>query len=185
MSTTGDYAERMVARTSTGPTRWVRILWRGGPATLVFRALLVELIIGLGLFVVVLPFATMKNDGSPLAAIFGPAVGMPLGVWLIFVAVVVGAQTLVGLALRPRAAWLRALGAFAAFLIAAFCALWMALVVAQIALMAASGFARSSGDPLDAVGVVLFLPIAIVVGVLNGRAAFVEMQELRGVVRTA
>lgn len=154
---------RAVARvTDAGPSR-------PAMAAAVFIAAL-----GLTSFVLLVVVASIREQVSPLQAIFGPLPGAPLIAWLLLVLVATGVQAAVALALRASGGGVLILGIVAALAIAALCAAWLGAVVVDAVRWADTG--RAPGDAGDMVGVfVLGLPLALVTLILDLRAA------LRGV----
>ena len=144
-----------------------------------FLAAYVELVIGLVVFVIALVGATVSLGQSPSSAIFGPAQGMPLIVWVMFMSVVVVIQLAIALALRPRLAWLRVIGTIAAGALA-FCGIaWIVGWLIWIPLSLGTYLERG-GDRADLVGVLISAPLILALGFLNGRAALRTIAELRG-----
>jgi hypothetical protein len=102
---------------------------------------------------------------------------MPLIVWLGTVLGAAALQALVWLALRQRPALLRAIGAAAAFAIAAICLAFIVLAALSLVDYVTTG--GLPGDFLDLLGILLFgVPLGLVIGGLNARACLLEVREL-------
>jgi hypothetical protein len=140
------------------------------PVRAVFIATALELVIGIGLFLVEIPLTATGLGMPPIAVIFGP---VPFGTALIellyFVAIIVGVQLAVAFALGRRTAWLRTVGTLGAFVFAGFCLLYIVVVGLAIGKLVLTG--SPIGDIQDLRMMILFVPVFLAIGVLNGGAA--------------
>jgi hypothetical protein len=153
---------------------WVRT---PAPARAALMATLVVLGVGLASFLAILWVASASSGLSPVTVIFGPGQGMPLIVWLGTVLSAAVLQGLVWLTLRQRPALLRAIGAAAAFAIAAICLAF--IVLAALSLVDYLTTGRLPGDILDLLVILFFgVPLGLVIGGLNARACLLEVREL-------
>lgn len=148
-----------------------------------YAALFILVIILLA-FLYTLIGMTNRFQMSPLDLLFSnPTGGSTLGAALVFFTIPALLQAAVAFALDRRAAWLRIVGAIVAFAITAFCLVWLGLAVVMgarwvVGGMPTTGTMPAGGDFQDLTGIAIFVPVAIIVGYLNGRAALLTVRSL-------
>ena len=147
------------------------------PARPALIAALVELVLGLLVFVVVTAVASVDLGISPWAAIFGPVPGRPVIVWLYFVIPLVVVQGAVGLALRHRSRLLRMVGTLGAFAFAGVALLWVALALYDLldALLGEMDRYIDTGGPVT----LPVVPVALLLAALNARAGLLGLRGVR------
>jgi hypothetical protein len=140
-------------------------------------AALVELLLGLLVFVLLAALASVSTGVSPWSIIFGPVPGRPLITWLYFLAPVVALQGAVGLALRHPARLLRAAGTLGACGIAAFALFWVAAALYGFVAALFGGWERYV--EVGGLATVPFVPIALLLAGLNARAGLLGLRGVR------
>ena len=153
--------------------------WRRTPpsATPALIAALGELVLSLLVFVAGTIAASVALGASPWTVIFGPVPGRPVLVWLAFVLPLVTIQGAIGLALRHPARALRTVGSVGAGVVAAVTALWVALALYDLVAALFTGMDRFIDT--GGLGELLFVPPALLIAVLNARAARLGLRGVR------
>ncbi len=152
------------------------------PATV---AVVFMVVVGALLFAYTLVGMTSYLRMSPWDLMFyNPTGGSTLFAALLFCTIPPLLQAAVAFAIERRAAWARIFGAIAAGAITLFCTLWLVLAIAAGVVwiaggMPTSGMMPAGGDFMDLIGVALFVPVALVIAYLDGRAALLAVRRLR------
>lgn len=140
-------------------------------------AALIELVLGLLVFVLLAALASVSAGISPWSIIFGPVPGTPLITWLYFLAPVVALQGAVGLALRPRSRSIRAVGTLGAFGIAGFALFWVAAALYGFVAALFSGWERYV--EVGGLATLPFVPLALLLAALNAHAGLLGLRGVR------